>query len=103
MKNTAHLFEAYLIAPPSLPRPNQSANRNAIIAVALPNSDVLLVPCIAGQFSSECWCGSGTPAQTYELYGQLPDSACDKECTGAGPEGEACGGSFKMSVYMHSA
>jgi len=63
----------------------------------------LFASCIVGQFASECWCGSGTPAQTYELYGRLPDSACDSECTGAGPEGEACGGAFKMSVYAYSA
>lgn len=49
------------------------------------------------QFERECWCGSGTPAATYELYGQLADSACDDVCTG--DSSEACGGAVIMSVY----
>lgn len=49
------------------------------------------------QWGRECWCGVGTPEETYELYGQLDDSECDYECTGIATE--ACGGFFAMSVY----
>ncbi|CAM9644887.1 unnamed protein product, partial [Hapterophycus canaliculatus] len=44
-----------------------------------------------------CWCGAGTPDETYLLYGELDDSACDVPC--AGNSSENCGGSTIMSVY----
>ncbi|CAM9281127.1 unnamed protein product, partial [Hapterophycus canaliculatus] len=51
----------------------------------------------ATQFGRECWCGSGTPAETYNLYGQLTDVGCDMACTG--DASEKCGGILKASVY----
>ncbi|CAM9453682.1 unnamed protein product [Scytosiphon promiscuus] len=50
------------------------------------------------QFSRECWCGAGTPADTYLRYGTaLDESSCDMACTG--DETEMCGGFTIMSVY----
>ncbi|CAN0031064.1 unnamed protein product [Scytosiphon promiscuus] len=49
------------------------------------------------QFGRECWCGSGTPAETYNLYGELTDAECDMECTGDATE--SCGGHLAASVY----
>eukprot|EP00903_Cladosiphon_okamuranus_P010019 g9501.t1 len=49
------------------------------------------------QWARECWCGVGTPAETYELYGQLDDGACNRACTGIATE--ACGGFYAMTVY----
>lgn len=52
------------------------------------------------QYGRECWCGSGAPAETYELHGQqLDDGACDMGCTGVATE--ACGGFLTMSVYAY--
>eukprot|EP00752_Nemacystus_decipiens_P013406 g11871.t1 len=53
------------------------------------------------QYGRECWCGSGTPEETYELYGELDDSECDFECTGVATEN--CGGFFAMTVYAYAA
>ncbi|CAM9901462.1 unnamed protein product [Hapterophycus canaliculatus] len=53
----------------------------------------------ATQFGRECWCGSGTPAETYNLYGQLTDVDCDMACTG--DASEKCGGILKASVYTY--
>ncbi|CAM9721699.1 unnamed protein product, partial [Hapterophycus canaliculatus] len=49
------------------------------------------------QFGRECWCGSGTPAETYNLYGELTDADCDTACTGDATEN--CGGTLTVSVY----
>ncbi|CAN0223621.1 unnamed protein product, partial [Hapterophycus canaliculatus] len=48
----------------------------------------------------QCWCGAGTPEETYLRYGELDDSACDIPC--AGDSTENCGGSTIMSVYAFS-
>lgn len=50
------------------------------------------------QWRRECWCGSGTPEETYELYGgPLANSKCNLKCTGSSTE--RCGGTYTMSVY----
>ncbi|CAM9882583.1 unnamed protein product [Hapterophycus canaliculatus] len=49
------------------------------------------------QFGNECWCGAGTPEDTYLRYGELDESACDVPC--AGDPTESCGGNTIMSVY----
>ncbi|CAM9891045.1 unnamed protein product, partial [Scytosiphon promiscuus] len=50
------------------------------------------------QYGRECWCGSGTPEDTYLRYGPaLEESSCNVPCTGDATE--MCGGHTIMSVY----
>ncbi|CAM9833263.1 unnamed protein product [Scytosiphon promiscuus] len=51
------------------------------------------------QYGVECWCGEGTPEDTYLRYGELDAEACDIPCSG--DSSESCGGSTIMSVYAY--
>ncbi|XP_066292988.1 complement factor H-like [Branchiostoma lanceolatum] len=52
----------------------------------------------ATQYSNECFCG--TEVNFNNLGPQLPDSECDRPCTGN--PNEMCGGTWRMSVYSSS-
>eukprot|EP00903_Cladosiphon_okamuranus_P008193 g7889.t1 len=54
---------------------------------------------MTGLYGRECWCGSGTPDETYLLYGELDDSECATPCTG--DPSEACGGANALTVYVY--
>ena len=46
------------------------------------------------QYAYECFCGY----ETYDKYGQLPESDCNRKCHDQSPD-TICGGSWAMSVY----
>ncbi|XP_035696152.1 uncharacterized protein LOC118429674 [Branchiostoma floridae] len=52
-------------------------------------------PYAATEYSSQCFCGT---QQNFDNLGpQLPDSQCNRPCTG--DPNEMCGGTWRMSVY----
>ncbi|XP_078610008.1 uncharacterized protein LOC144881125 isoform X2 [Branchiostoma floridae x Branchiostoma japonicum] len=55
-------------------------------------------PYAATEYSSQCFCGT---QQNFDNLGpQLPDSQCNRPCTG--DPNEMCGGTWRMSVYSSS-